>query len=243
MESKNVLRKALYQLGFDVHRVNHHAEAIAQRYPVVRPLNPEHVEILADPAFQASLKDIGSLSLLDTPRLANLWQICRQSNPTGAMMEVGTYKGGGALHLSNCFPERHIIICDSFEGFRDIDARLDTLFTKEMFRDTAADAVAGLFRDRKRRFTVIPGFFPESCEGRDLPPISFVHLDIDVYKPTLDALLFLDKTMMPESFIVLDDYLRSAEGIVQAVQEFQAQCPQWLLVPLFPGQGVLARRG
>jgi hypothetical protein len=239
---KEAIRAVLRSLGYDIHKIDHRVEDIAKRYPVHKPLNPEHVAVLADPAFQRSVVDTAPYTLLDTPRLANLWQICRRSDPAGAMMEIGTYRGGGALHLSNCFPERQIIVCDSFEGFKQLDKKLDAMFTMDMFKDTSFESVAKLFSERKRRFEVIPGFFPESCKDRTLPPISFVHLDIDLYEPTLDSLMFLDETMMASAYIVLDDYLRSAEGIVRAVDEFLARRKNWVFIPLFPGQGVLVRK-
>lgn len=239
---KEAIRAFVRSLGYDIHKIDRRAEEVAQHYPVHKPLNPEHVEVLADPDFQRSVVDANPYTLLDTPRLANLWQICRRSDPAGAMMEIGTYRGGGALHLSNCAPKRHIIVCDSFEGFKQLDKKLDAMFTMEMFKDTSFEGVSKLFTERKRSFEVIPGFFPDSCKDRTLPPVSFVHLDIDLYEPTLESLFYLDERMMSSAYIVLDDYLRGAEGIVQAVDEFLAKRPTWSFAPLFPGQGVLIRK-
>jgi hypothetical protein len=55
-----------------------------------------------------------------------------------ALIEVGSYKGGGAIHISNSCPDRTIFVCDTFEEFGDlpIDPSLDHLFARERFRDT-----------------------------------------------------------------------------------------------------------
>jgi hypothetical protein len=98
-----------------------------------------HLEVLTDLKFQASVDEVKDITLLDTARLANLWQLCRMSNPAGSLIEVGSYKGGGAIHISNSCPDRTIFVCDTFEGFGDltIDPSLDHLFAKERFRDTS----------------------------------------------------------------------------------------------------------
>lgn len=129
-------------------------------FPVLKPIDPHGVDILANSAFQTSCLEIAQLTLLDTERLANLWQLCRLSNPDGNILDVGAYKGGGALHLSNCCPERKVIVCDSFEGFETLDPELDTNFSATMFKDNNRETVEKLFLKRQRKAEVIAGFFP-----------------------------------------------------------------------------------
>lgn len=211
-------------------------------YPVIRPIDTCGVEILADQSFQESCREIQGLTLLDTPRLANLWTFCRMSNPKGCIIEVGSFKGGGALHLSNSSPERPVIVCDSFEGFETLDPALDKMFSKEMFRNTSKNRVEELFRSRGRRFQVVAGFFPQSCVGVTLEPISFAHLDADIYKSTIESLEFLADRMMDRSLIVMDDYSRRADGVNQAVKEFTERNKSWIAFPIFPGQGLLVHQ-
>jgi len=200
------------------------------------------VEILSDAAFQRSCREVAGLTLLDTPRLANLWSLCRLTNPLGHIIEVGSFKGGGALHLSNSCPERKIIACDSFEGFERLDAQLDRNFSQEMFKDTSRQRVEELFRSRGRAFQVIAGFFPQSCAGIDLGPISFVHLDADIYKSTIESLEYLSGCTTERSLIVLDDFFRRADGVNKAVGEFIGHNRSWAAFPLFPGQGLMVHR-
>ncbi len=44
------------------------------------------------------------------------------------------------------------------------------------------------------------------------------------------------------SLIVVDDYMRTAEGVVQAVDEFVALTGDWIVFPIYPGQGLLIHR-
>ena len=172
----------------------------------------------------------------------NLWEYCQRSNPEGAILEVGSYKGGGALHLSNCQPHRKVFVFESFEGFESVDEKLDINFNMQQFKDTAQAKVESLFTAKGRTAIVTPGFFPDSAKNMEIPAISFVHLDVDIYKATIESLLYLDEKMMDKSFIVLDDCRRGCEGVDKAVEEFLKQSKNWIYLPLFPSQGLLVHK-
>lgn len=209
---------------------------------VKRPIDENKVQVLAEEEFRRSLKEINHYSLLDTDRLANLWEYCRLSNPKGAIFEIGSYKGGGALHLSNAQPGRPVYIFDSFKGFEEVDAKLDSNFNMTQFKDTSINSVMNLFVHKNRKFEIVNGFFPQSFEKAQFPDVSFVHLDVDIYKATIESLLFLDNKMMDKSFIIIDDYNRNCEGVNKAVEEFIGQTDNWRVFPLFPSQGLLIHK-
>lgn len=219
--------------------------AAGDAYPVLRPLDRNGIEILADPDFQASCRSLGATTLLDTPRLANLWNLCRLTDPDGAMLEIGTYKGGGALHLSNCCPQRHLLVCDPFDrdSFERLDPAMDQIFHRGQFADTSEEAIRNLLQGRN--CTVIRGYFPASVRERTLPPVSFVHLDVDVYEATKSSLLYLlsGDRLCARSLIVLDDFRRRAQGVDQAVAEVLAEVKGTIAAPLFPGQGLVIPPG
>ncbi len=230
---KSATKMFLYQRGF-------HLSKIQSDYPAIpNLLDPTGVELLADAAFQDSCRAIAGLTLLDLPRLGNLWQFCQMSNPEGNIIEVGSYKGGGALHLSNSAPQRAIFVCDSFEGFDSLHKDLDENFSMSMFKDTREESVRALFTARQRKAVVVKGFFPASCQNIDMGRISFAHIDVDIYQATLDTLRFLSPLMMPQSFMILDDFRRRAKGVDQALSEFIAHDKMWRLMPLFPSQALL----
>jgi hypothetical protein len=135
-----------------------------------------------------------------------------------------------------------VIVCDSFEGFEQLDSTLDKNFRDDMFRNTSQRSVEELFRSRGRTFQIVAGFFPQSCAGVELSPISFVHLDADLYRSTIESLEFLRDRMLEHSLVVLDDYFRRAEGVNRAVEEFVARHREWAAFPIFPGQGLLIHR-
>ncbi len=225
-------------IGLGCRLVRHHGN-----FPLLKPINPLDVEILADPQFQASVREVAHLTLLDTPRLANLWNLCRLA-PEGNILEIGSYKGGGALHLSNACPKRKIIVCDSFEGFETLRPGLDRNFEPHMFKDNSKQKVEALFRSRGRDHEVIQGFFPSSVAGRRIEPVSFVHLDADVYKATIESLLYLTENhvLTEKAIIVLDDFSRGADGVNKATAEFVSSHPDWNVFPMFPAEGLLLHR-
>ena len=89
-----------------MHFTGANAAASEKDFPVTKRMDRSNIEILADAEFQRSVREVEDLTLLDTARLANLWQLCRSTDLSGAMLEVGSFRGGGALHLSNCCPTR-----------------------------------------------------------------------------------------------------------------------------------------
>jgi hypothetical protein len=239
------LEKLRDGIGFRLIQLGYHLRKVHGIYPILKPIDPAGLEVLGDQAFQASVREVADLTMLDTPRLANLWKLCKLSDSGGNILEVGSYRGGGALHLSNCCPDRKVIVCDSFQGFEALNSTLDTSFSREMFKDTRKESVSALFSSRGRKHEVIAGFFPASCAGKSIGPVSFLHLDADVYKATIESLNYLEREhiLMDHSLIVLDDYDRKAQGVNQAVAEFTATYPRWRAFPMFPGQGLLLSAG
>ena len=232
-------------IGFLLIQLGYHLRQVHGVYPIIKPIDPARLEVLGDPVFQASVREVADLTMLDTARLANLWKLCKLSDPRGNILEVGSYRGGGALHLSNCCPERKVIVCDSFRGFEALNSTLDKNFSGEMFKDTNKESVAALFSSRGRKHEVVDGFFPASCVGKSIKPVSFMHLDTDVYKSTIESLSYLEREhiLMDRALIVLDDYDREAKGVNQAVGEFTSACPRWRVFPMFPGQALLLSAG
>jgi len=232
-----MLKRVLFSL---LQRLGYQATRIVPGYPIDKPIDAHGIEVLAHADFQASCRQVAGRTFLDTPRLANLWQLSRLTDPAGALCEVGSYRGGGALHISNACPGRRIYICESFErSFTRLDPQLDSSFHAELFTDNVRAEVEALFAGRDYR--ILDGFFPDSAQGIDeaLPPFSFIHLDVDVYESTRDSLEFLRGRLLPRSLIVLDDYVRRADGVVRAVTEFTGKNRGWSAFPLFPGQGLL----
>ena len=65
-EMKRLIKSIFQAFGHDIIKVG--------RSKISKPVVEVDVEILDDPVFQASVKEVSGITLLDTARLANLWR-------------------------------------------------------------------------------------------------------------------------------------------------------------------------
>jgi O-methyltransferase len=233
---KRLIKSVFQRFGLDIVKY--------KNSKITKQMDESYLEVLDDHLFKASVDEVQKITLLDTARLANLWQLCRMSNPAGSLIEIGSYKGGGAIHISNSCPERTIFVCDTFEGFGDLpmDPKLDHLFARERFRDTSFDFVKSHWTQKGRDVRWVQGYFPESATDVEIAKISFAHIDLDIYESTVNTLKYLRPRLIDRSVVVFDDYLRGADGVVKAAREFSEAHPDWATFPLFPGQGLMLHR-
>lgn len=208
------------------------------------PVDTGNVEVLHNPAYQAAIAQAKFHTLLDHPRLANLWNYAQLVGP-GAFLEVGSLRGGSALHLCHAIaagPPRPFHCFDPFEsaGFAALTPD-DELFRLDDFLDTSYARVRQLLAPFPFAH-VHRGFFPAAAENLNLGPIALCHLDVDVFLATSESLAWLRTRLAPRSAILVDDVNRRCRGVDRALAEFTAAFPEFLLLPLFPGQGLLLNR-
>jgi hypothetical protein len=67
------------------------------------------------------------------------------------------------------------------------------------------------------------GWIPKRFESVAEQAFSFVHLDVDLYQPTLDSLLFFYDRLQPGGILLCDDYgFANCPGARRALDEFFA---------------------
>jgi hypothetical protein len=232
----------LHLLGTPLRRRRFAAE---RRRLLQPPVDTGNVEVLHNPAYQASIAQARFHTLLDHPRLANLWNYAQLVGP-GAFLEVGSLRGGSALHLCHAIAAgatpRPFHCFDPFEtgGFTALTPD-DELFRLDDFLDTSYARVRQLLAPFPFAH-VHRGFFPAAAENLNLGPIALCHLDVDVYLATSESLAWLRTRLAPRSAILVDDVNRRCRGVDRALAEFTAAFPEFLLLPLFPSQGLLLNR-
>lgn len=243
-------RKA--QVGFIVSRIWRFVTVAAQNlFGITRPhrgLHPRietnYVTLLHEQAFESSVVQVKRYTCLDEARLANVWNAVKLAGD-GIFVEVGTYRGGTALHICNAIDVYHqagikFYSFDPFEkaGFESLRPD-ETLFKIDEFTDTSYTAVVKLLA-AKPNAQVVQGFFPQAAEPFDLRDIAFCHLDVDLYEATLKSLNYLAPRLAAKSVILVDDLGHVATpGVRDAVNYFLAENPSFLLIELFPHQGLL----
>ncbi|MGH7156407.1 MAG: TylF/MycF/NovP-related O-methyltransferase, partial [Acetobacteraceae bacterium] len=134
-------------------------------------------------------------------------------------------------------------ILDTFEGFHPNDLKgLDAAAKTEAFSDTSLAAVRDLVGDESTKF--IQGHFPETAsqlpdDGR----YCLVHLDCDLFAPTMSGLAYFYPRLVPGGFLIVHDYSSLCwNGAEKAVDEYFADKPEApVLLPDSSGSVVIRR--
>ena len=150
---------------------------------------------------------------------------------SGALTELGVYRGETARLMHHYLPERRLYLFDTFEGFDRRDTAAEALATgttvaSEQFGDTSVEAVRRQVQQRNGNVSFHPGRFPESCDRSIREErFAFVHLDADLHRPTLAGLEVFYPQVVPGGYLVVHDY-NAWHGARQAVDEFFADKPE-----------------
>lgn len=116
----------------------------------------------------------------------------REKGISGAIAELGVYKGDFAVELEAAFPDRKLYLFDTFAGFPQEAVRKEeenqySKAKKEDFSDTSMEAVLDRFQNRKN-IRCYPGVFPKQRSLEET--FAFVNIDPDLYEPVLAGLTY-----------------------------------------------------
>ena len=178
----------------------------------------------------------------DKVRFYNFWlqvERLKSEEVPGSFAELGVYRGETAEVLHALDPGRKLHLFDTFAGFQKEDLAHEKAFGKNyrvgQFADTRLETVQKKLSDPQYLFH--PGYFPDTTaripEGESF---ALVHLDADLYWPTLQACHYFYPRLSPGGVLIVHDYHHCWPGIQEAVDEF-AQAHQLSLVPVADQQG------
>jgi hypothetical protein len=152
----------------------------------------------------------------------------------GDILEFGVFKGASLIRfltyrsiLENNF-SRKIIGFDTFKKFpkqkKTSDIKLVKDFTLDAGHPISKENLNKiLVRKKFENFELIEGNVENTLKKfikkNDNTKISLLHLDMDVYKSTKFVLNLLEKRMVKNGIILVDDY-GTVEGATTAVDEF-----------------------
>lgn len=155
-------------------------------------------------------------------------------NIPGDMVEIGVYKGGSSYFIASQNLDKTLYCCDSFEGLPETtskDKDKKHYHFKGDFADTSFEHVKNLLSDFTN-IEIIKGFFPKIEIHKQMydKQFSFVHLDVDLYKPTIECLEFFYARMPKGAILVSDDYMwLHTPGVKTAFDEFLSDKPEQLV--------------
>jgi O-methyltransferase len=149
----------------------------------------------------------------------------------GEMAELGVYRGQTAKLIHSYVPERPLHLYDTFLGFdaRDLayEATVNNRDTPvSTFADTSIEAVLQYIASTNGRVHLHQGVFPFSVPASEFHSrYCFVHLDADLYAPTLAGLKYFYPRMESGGFILVHDF-NAWPGARKAVRDFCSGTPE-----------------
>ena len=149
-----------------------------------------------------------------------------QQSVEGDYIEVGVYRGCSGRMIAETKGKKKLYLIDIFEGLPKV-AKIDkALFGDGMFK--------GNFKEVKKKFEsydnvfIYKGEFPYISEVCVIKCFSFVHLDLDIYKSTKEALDFFYDKVQKGGIILTHDYPNS-RGVKKAFDEFFKNKPEKII--------------
>jgi O-methyltransferase len=207
-----------------------HVAASKVSFGLTNYRHPNRAAILASVSAARSLAYTATTPL-ECVELYNAVQATRKV--PGDMVEVGVYLGGTAAVMLNADPTKHLYLFDTFAGLPSSGDYLQ----KGEYAGSVEDVTRTLAK-YSDRITLHPGMFPaDTSTTVEHLRFSFVHLDMDLYEGTLDALRFFWPRMNQGGILLSHDFPQ-IDGIVRAFSEFFADQSESFL-PL-SGQQCLA---
>jgi O-methyltransferase len=176
--------------------------------------------------------DVRSATLL---RLSE--RLKEYDNGSGAIAELGVYKGDTAWKLNALFPDHPLYLFDTFEGFdsRDISIEQKNRCSRAQegdFSDTSVVAVMNRMA-HPDKVIVKKGFFPDTASGLEDERYLLVSLDADLYAPLLAGLEYFYPRLVSGGMILLHDYNNQRfGGAKQAVRDYESRHGRLSLLPL-----------
>jgi O-methyltransferase len=180
-----------------------------------------------DPAFNAYLDRFGERRGFNTHRRFMLAQLLRLVDGVeGDTAECGAFEGAGSWLICQAGRTHHIF--DSFEGLSAPSAH-----DGDYWHEGAMSVGEEVVRRKLAPFEPMlhKGWIPDAFPAVADRTFAFVHIDVDLYQPTLDSIAFFYPRMSAGGIIVCDDYaFATCAGATHAIDEFMADKPEGIVM-------------
>jgi len=160
----------------------------------------------------------------------------------GDLVECGTYKGASAYLMCRAHrnSEKSIHLFDSFEGLSSPDP-CDGSYWKAGALRISEGALRETLAEF-RNYQVYKGWMPERFIDVSEKCFCFLHIDVDLYQPTLTSLDFFYERITTGGMILLDDYgFKTCPGTKRAVDQFFNNRPENIIM-LSTGQAFIIKQ-
>ncbi len=177
--------------------------------------------------------------------ISNISQLPYEQNVNFA--EVGVYKGGTSKFIASVARSMSLPYklygFDTFEGHAGVDiVDIDGNHTAQLFGDTSLETVSDYLKHHSE-ISLYKGRFQDTSNEFDDAIFHFVHLDVDLYEPTLYALMYFADHISQSGIIIVDDYrFSSCLGVEKALGEFLVKRNDFTYFHTLSGQMILIKQ-
>jgi|GEM_PF-685132 len=220
---KNLVQFVLECCGYQLRRVTLPREEkfnIPDR-DLYRPL---YSPWMGEGEFRRYFNIVSPRSLVAADACHTLYSLMRQAmHIPGDIWECGVYKGGTSAMLANMLQDagsqKKLYMFDTFAGIQQPGDSIDSHGCGD-FGDACLDSVLE-YINCGSVCMARPGLIPQSFVGLESAKIAMAHIDVVLYKSTLDCIEFIWPRLSQGGFIVFDDYgFGSCPGARAAVDKF-----------------------
>ena len=211
-----------------------------------------HLNWMHDPDFNKVRKVVSERNITGIPndRCYMLFELSRLlGDISGDMAECGVRYGRSTVFLlagRSVQSPKTLHLFDLFAGLSRPSAAdrpgIDTPEWEEGELAVPFETVKANLEGLGNRVEFHKGWIPDRFSDVVSAKFSLVHLDVDLYEPTLDSLRFFYPRMTPGGAFVCDDYGSAyCPGAKRAMDEYFAPLPEKVL-PLTTGQAIVVKQ-
>jgi O-methyltransferase len=170
-------------------------------------------------------------------------------NISGDIAECGVYRGESSFLMlkANENTDKRLYGFDSFEGLSkpDRNDKVNNDYTfkwKENDLSISKDIAFNNLNKFENRFELYKGWIPSRFNQVEKNRFSIVHIDVDLFQPTLDSIEFFWKRLNIGGVIICDDYgFETCPGARKAMDEFFTK-RDMSVIHLTTGQGLVFKQ-
>jgi len=211
-----------------------------------------HLAWFRDPEFWSLWRQFPEWRRHRPERKFLVWSLYRSvAHLAPATAECGVYTGGSSfLICKEGEAKGHLKAHYAFDSFEGLSAPTpnDTPHTETAYLwnegDLAVDEdhVRSLLEPCKS-VKFFKGWIPDRFDEVSDDQFSFVHVDVDLYEPTLASIEFFFPKLVPGGILLCDDYgSEVCPGARLALDEYSQRHALGPVVDLGTGQGMLVKR-
>ncbi|EAK6953553.1 methyltransferase [Campylobacter lari] len=149
----------------------------------------------------------------------------QNKNIMGSVAELGVFRGKTAKEINRIFKNDIFYLFDTFEGFNEKDINEEIGLAKQANINDFSNTSLNFVKKQMPyldKCCFVEGYFPETIVK--IPQdekFKFVNIDMDLYQPILDGLVYFYPKLVKDGVILIHDYFHPYyTGAKRAVDEF-----------------------